>query len=98
VKGDQRGNQGKFRSVRPRPAGWRGLQPAHAGGDGVSRRAVAFTQAEMAAATKASLAANMRPAFELRADGTRRIEFLPMLGGDSADGGGIGAAIEAARW
>jgi len=98
VKGDQRRQHGKVRSARPRLAGWRGLEPARAGGDGVSRPAVAFTQAEMAAATKVGLAANMRPAFELRPDGTRRIELLPMLGGDSADGGGIGAAIEAARW
>jgi hypothetical protein len=61
------------------------------------RQRGAFTQNEISALFKAAAAAGVRVAYEVRPDGTKRIETLPLAMGEAAAGADIDAAIDAAR-
>jgi hypothetical protein len=61
------------------------------------RRAGAFTQSELTAAFKAAAAAGMRVIYEVRPDGTKRLETFP-LGSEGAPANSIGEAIDGGRW
>jgi hypothetical protein len=62
------------------------------------RRAGAFTQRELTAAFKAGTAAGVRVAYEVRPDGTKRLETFPIVPGNTQLGSDIDAAIEGGRW
>ncbi len=62
------------------------------------RRAGAFTQSELTAAFKAAAAAGVRVAYEVRPDGTKRLETFPLTPGGATPANDIDAAIEGGRW
>jgi hypothetical protein len=63
------------------------------------RRAGAFTQSELTAAFKAGRAAGVRVVYEVRPDGTKRLETFPLgANEDPSPANDIDDAIDRGKW